>query len=70
MEPEELLATSQGCGITSNNIKTSSRGICSIRAKVNSCSPPVFKFVYFLPNFALSKKYVKFGHYWNMSHIN
>lgn len=62
MEPKELLSTSWGCGITSNNIKTGFRGICSIRAKVNSFCPPVFKFVYFFPNFAFRKKCVKFGH--------
>lgn len=36
MEPNEVFSISQGCGITSNDMKTGFRGICSTKAKVNS----------------------------------
>lgn len=62
MEPKELLSTSWGCGIMSNNITTSFRGICSLGAKVTSLCSPVAKFVsFFPPHFALRKKHIKFA---------
>lgn len=67
MEPKELLSISQGCGITSNNMKTGFRGICSTKAQVNSLYINLY---IFFQTLHLGKSTFYFPNQWNMSWIN